>query len=205
MHRQPRATTRKWNKLALAALLLFSTLPPALSLPAPAVQAWVQRYPGASGNKIAVDAGGNVVVAAKFPGSTGLIIKYSGGGVPLWTNILGGIASFALDQSGNIYVTGYQPQAPMAPNDFVTRAYSKDGIPLWTNTFNGAANLNDQATAVAVGGNGIVYVTGYSARNTPEIIAVLSRWLIPVPARRCGPIFTAAGRCPLLPIAWPRH
>jgi len=46
--------------------------------------AWVQRYPGAEGTKIAVDADGNVVVAGNIGSSgPGVVIKYSSDGAAL--------------------------------------------------------------------------------------------------------------------------
>jgi len=135
----------------------------------PAVQAWVQRYPGASGTNVAVDAEGNVIVAAQL-GWQELIIKYSGSGVPLWTNIGGTfptlVSSMALDNSGNIYVTGIWHGVMGIPNKYETIAYASNGASLWTNYYSGPANLNAFATAVAVDNSNNVYVTGYALRNT---------------------------------------
>ena len=139
----------------------------------PAVQVWAQRYPGASGNKIAVDKDGNVVVAAQFTYWNGAIIKYSGAGAPLWTNIWGAYGSkiqdMALDQNGNVYVTGFGEYLLMTPPDYITTAYSASGIPLWTNTYNGPASLTDEANSVAVGNDGTVYVAGYSMTTSYEL------------------------------------
>jgi hypothetical protein len=46
--------------------------------------------------------------------------------------------------------------------DYLTVAYSNAGAPLWTNRFNGAGSGDDYAQAIAVGGNGDVFVTGRS-------------------------------------------
>jgi hypothetical protein len=58
-------------------------------------EAWVQRYGSEAGSediayKVVTDAAGNVIVAGSTDHQTGsadmLVIKYSGAGVPLWTN-----------------------------------------------------------------------------------------------------------------------
>ena len=91
-----------WLLLPLCLLLLAPSL-----RAGPAVQAWVQRYSGASGSKIAVDPDGNVIVAAQIGAQGGLIIKYSSSGIAVWTNIWGGVCcstvqGMALDSSGNV-------------------------------------------------------------------------------------------------------
>jgi uncharacterized delta-60 repeat protein len=69
--------------------------------------------------------------------------------------------AMAVDGSNNVVVTGYSSGSG-SDYDYATIKYSAAGVPLWTNRYNGPLNTNDQATAVAVDGNGDVVVTGYS-------------------------------------------
>ncbi|MBI3851467.1 MAG: SBBP repeat-containing protein [Verrucomicrobia bacterium] len=143
--------------------------------------AWINRYNGPGDGDdtpaaIAVDTAGNVVVTGKSVStSTNLnpdyaTIKYSSAGVPLWTNFYDGPVSgydeataVAVDGSGNVYVTGYSRSRFFSDDfDYATIKYSSAGGPLWTNRYDGPGNNYDQANAVAVDGNGNVYVSGYS-------------------------------------------
>jgi hypothetical protein len=162
---------------ATSVLLAAGLLIPVANLHAGrVVQAWVQRYPGASGTKIGVDPEGNVIVAAQLPSWKGLVIKYSSSGTALWTNIWGSqvsvVQGMAIDNSRNVYVAGYWDVPMQTPPDYITTAYSSDGTPLWTNSYNrtytypmpvSTRNADDRATGVAVDGNGNVYVSGVSA------------------------------------------
>ena len=106
-------------KLALALWLTALSAAPAQA----AVEAWVRRYSHTADStdyaqKVVTDNAGNVIVAGYTDdGSTGddfLIIKYSGAGVPLWTNRYNGPGNsgdqayaVAVDGSGNAFVTGH--------------------------------------------------------------------------------------------------
>src|SRR5437588_3446424 len=116
MNRKP--ISRMAAKLAAALWLLAISAVPAQT----AVQAWVQRYGPPtdsidSARGAVTDNAGNVIVAAfTDDGLTGpdfLTIKYSGAGVPLWTNRYDGpghsfdqATALAVDGSGNVFVTG---------------------------------------------------------------------------------------------------
>ncbi|MEK7780717.1 MAG: immunoglobulin domain-containing protein [Verrucomicrobiota bacterium] len=163
-------------------LLGFSGLS---SLAQGATEAWVQRYSHVSdvndfAQKVVVDAGGNVIVAGyTVTGVTGedwLIIKYTGAGLPMWTNRYNGPGNntdkanaVEVGTNGNVYVTGFSTGANSLP-DFTTIAYSGAGLPLWTNRYNNAAvNSSAIANALVLGTNGNVYVTGYSASDYATI------------------------------------
>jgi hypothetical protein len=120
-----------------------------------------------------VDAGGNVIVTGYSTGGASnydyLTIKYSGAGVPLWTNRYNGpgngadtAAAAAIDGAGHVFVTGTGTDAN---SDYTTLAYSATGVPLWTNRYSGIGSVN-HAYALTVDSGGNVLVTGGSTGNS---------------------------------------
>src|SRR4051812_20081573 len=126
------------------------------------VPLWTNRFSGGSANALAVDANGNAFITGSGRDNNDNLayttIKYSSSGVPVWTNLYnegnndGGVATaIAVDNIGNVFVTGYGGQN-------ATVAYSNSGVPLWTNR--GGNSGIDYLYAIAVDPTGNVFVTG---------------------------------------------
>lgn len=69
--------------------------------------------------------------------------------------------AIAVDDIGNVYVTGYSTGSGTA-SDYLTVKYDPSGNEQWVVRYNGSGNSYDRAVALAVDGSGSVYVTGYS-------------------------------------------
>jgi hypothetical protein len=140
---------------------------------------WVARYNGPEGSAdearaIAVDALGNVYVTGESRGVTSkdyATIKYGpDSNVPLWVarydgpdNLADEVEAIAVDDSGNVYITGHSYSSSHG-RDIVTIKYdSSDGNEVWAERYNGPGDDWDYASAVAVDDSGNVYVTGTSA------------------------------------------
>jgi hypothetical protein len=105
-----------------------------------------------------VDNDGDVFVTGNLAGMRATI-KYSGAGVPLWTNISFGEGNaVAVDGSDNVVVTGGS----------ATIKYSNSGLPLWTNRYDTAPGSNSPF-ALAVDGGDNVVVTGASGGDLVTI------------------------------------
>jgi glucose/arabinose dehydrogenase len=69
-----------------------------------------------------------------------------------------------VDAAGNIYVAGRYPQNPNAPANVFAAKLSPDGSQvIWQTTFGRLAD--DRATALALGPDGSVYLTGNTASS----------------------------------------
>jgi uncharacterized delta-60 repeat protein len=138
------------------------------------VQQWKQQYNG-PGNSfdyptaIAADNAGNVVITGYSKGIDFdfATIKYNTNGVQQWVARYNGPANsfdlayaLALDNAGNVYVTG-SDQKTIYNSDFLTVKYNSSGLQQWTARYNGSANDNDESYALAIDKPGNVYVTGY--------------------------------------------
>jgi hypothetical protein len=72
----------------------------------------------------------------------------------------GAAKAIAVDALGNVLVTGYS-EAPGYDNaDYTTVKYTPEGKQLWARRYNGPENGWDNPSALAVDGQGNVYVTG---------------------------------------------
>lgn len=139
---------------------------------------WVRRYntPANPGNfddiakALTVDASGNVYVTGYsgfLPDFDYLTIKYTPNGDTAWIrrynateNSTDVARALAIDNNGDVYVTGY---GGIFPNyNYITIKYASNGDTLWVRDFNGAGNEIDSANALAVDQNASVYVTGIS-------------------------------------------
>ena len=138
---------------------------------------WVQRYNGPANSDdrvgaIAVDSSGNVVVVGTSSVSgTGfdfLTVKYNSSGVEQWVRTYAGYlnytdaaTSLAIDEFGNVYVTGMIASSS-TNKDFATIKYDSDGSQKWVITYDGPGNSEDIANGICVDTSGYVYVTGSS-------------------------------------------
>jgi hypothetical protein len=143
----------------------------------------------AGGHALALDSSGNIYVAgSSFNSLTGsndfLTLKYSGAGVPLWTNFYNGpdnmydLGGFiAVDAVGNVFVYGDSRYSDIAGDvyipSFTTLAYSSGGMPLWTNRFASTSGPDYESTIamdMAVDGSGNVFVLGETSLRGYVII-----------------------------------
>ena len=136
------------------------------------------------GNALAVDGSGNVYVAGYSDGTWGspvnafggyfdvFVAKLNSNGNLIWNTFLGGSGveeggALAVDGSGNVYVAGYTNATWGSPVnafsgyfDVFAAKLDSNGNLIW-NTFLGGSG-GDDGGAVAVDGNGNVYVAGES-------------------------------------------
>jgi uncharacterized delta-60 repeat protein len=144
-------------------------------------QAWVRAYTGIFDDEavgIAVDRSGNVYVTgfSSIPDYSGYVtIKYNARGQEVWTatyagpNSINVATAIAVDNSGNVYVTGESGIFNSDNYDYATIKYNSEGEEQWVARYDGPATDNDRATAVAVDDSGNVYVTGSSRGSGTDV------------------------------------
>jgi len=138
---------------------------------------WVARYNGPGNGSdaataIAVDASGNVYVTGYSIGSgTGYdyaTIKYNSAGQEVWVRRYEGpydnfANAIAVDDSGNVYITGASDFSGSNDYDYFTIKYNSAGTVRWTKRYIGPGG-DDRATQIALY-DGYVYVSGTSVSS----------------------------------------
>ena len=109
--------------------------------------------------------------------------KANTNGVWVWEDYYASIAvhpgivsianAIALDQSDNVYVTGYAVETNSG-NAIVTIKYDPNGNQIWLQRYNAPGNGNAVGNAIAVDDNGNVYVTSYetTAAGGTEFVTI---------------------------------
>jgi len=147
-------------------------------------EAWARRY-----NVDTCDA----AVAVRADGSGGayvtghvgslrdrsdyLTIRYASDGTEVWVAQYNGpgngndlATALALDDSGNVYVTGFSWGGAASCYDYLTIRYSPLGETVWTRRYDGSSSgnsltENDYAHAITVDDSGNVFVTGRAGES----------------------------------------
>lgn len=135
---------------------------------------WAQRYNG-TGNgtdaakSIKVSTSGHVYVAGKSYNGTNtdyVLLKYDTSGTLLWTRFYDGstgddeCVSMAMDNSENIFLTGFSTGTNGSNTDAATVQYNSSGVRNWVIRFDGSSGGNDIGKSVTVDQAGNIIVTG---------------------------------------------
>jgi uncharacterized delta-60 repeat protein len=139
---------------------------------------WVSKYTTGNYNEddfvsgIKVDDNRNVYITGSILSSDTtydiITIKYNTNGVRQWVAQYSGgyriddiSVGLDVDQSGNVYVVGYNFN-PSTQNDYVLIRYNSNGVEQWVRRCNGIGNGDDFPVGITIDGLKNVYVTGNS-------------------------------------------
>jgi hypothetical protein len=148
---------------------------------------WVARYEGPandydSGEDLDIDKFGNVYVTGISNGGGKLTwydyctIKYDANGDSIWVRRFSGnyiaVADWPwavrVDETLNVYVTGYANIFFNTGVDICTIKYDSAGTQQWVGAFDGVAHRTDGACCLELDNNGNVYVAGQSYHDNSE-------------------------------------
>jgi hypothetical protein len=163
------------TRVAVLSLVLLAVL--CATAGADGERRWVKRYNGPgngvdAGAAVAFDKWGNVYAGGKSVGGASqedyLLIKYAPDGSVKWTarykgpgNGYDGIKGLAVDNNGNVYVTGRSFGSGTGA-DYATVKYDSSGNEKWVRRYSGPGAAEDGAVGIALDSSGNVIVTGYS-------------------------------------------
>lgn len=141
------------------------------------------NYPRSS----ALDNFGNIYVGGRiYSNSTTrenyFLIKYNPNGDTLWTrqyDRTGGtdeIVDMVIDNSNNIYVTGYSGDLE-SNYDFVTIKYNPNGVQQWVSIYERDSNSQDYGSRIGIDNSGNLYAGGHTvARNQADYDMLLIKY-----------------------------
>lgn len=132
---------------------------------------WIRTHPGIA-KDLKLDKNGNIYVTGvmnPYPFFKYATMKYNSSGIQQWVSYyepssssINTARSFAIDDSGNVYVTGSSKSSNETTIDYATIKYNADGVQQWVALYNGISNGTDEANSISIGLNGNIYVTGRS-------------------------------------------
>ncbi len=151
------------------------------------IEQWVIRYNGIGvasfnddrANDLVIDQNGNIYVMGQtsviYSDYDFLTVKYNRSGIQQWVRQYDGpghqgdqARKIALDNSGNIYVTG-NSIGTNTRSDITTIKYAPDGTELWVTRYNGYNAMDDYAADLVVDNStNTVYVVGQSYEYSLE-------------------------------------
>jgi hypothetical protein len=151
------------------------------------LEQWTRTYNGTGkgvdmDTRIALDAGGNIYITGESLGSLKkgqrvaintfadfYAIKYNSSGGVMWQRRYDGPfhgldrpSAIALDNTGNVYITGYSYSGANNSDYLTLKLSGSNGAILYTARYNGTGNALDEANGIVVNAAGEAFVTGSS-------------------------------------------
>ena len=166
-------------RLSILFLLFFLTT----LLQAQVSQQWVTIHDGLTEySTMKVDKSGNTCIAFKIYRNNNYdigVAKYNSSGVLLWSVILDSVnsdeipADLAVNNFGDVYVTGYSGPRNSGPRAYITIKYNTQGVIEWIRYFTEPSNNLKAAAGIALDLSGNVYITGFATEPGNKFAATI--------------------------------
>lgn len=158
------------TKILLFLIIVFSLQ--ATDIVSQVTQEWIARYNYIDADwaiDMAVDINDNIYVLGISSGVDWdyATVKYNSNGVQQWSARYNGVGNYtdyayaiAVNNSGEVFVTGWSYFGTGTGEDWATVKYNSAGAEQWVARYNGTANLGDASFDIAVDQLNNIYVTG---------------------------------------------